>query len=129
VVGFDTPDTPFISGHADAPGKGWEHGELPYILHEVDSYLIPVSEFHEWTFCGVTAQVFDGCVHVFVRDATMVAPTAILPAFWTVRFIRWAKRAREPGRCPKCGYDLTGNTSGVCPECGTMLAPPEEAEA
>lgn len=24
-------------------------------------------------------------------------------------------------RCQGCGYDLTGNTSGVCPECGTRL--------
>lgn len=24
-----------------------------------------------------------------------------------------------PGHCMKCGYDLTGNTSGVCSECGT----------
>ncbi len=23
-----------------------------------------------------------------------------------------------PGKCPTCDYDLTGNTSGVCPECG-----------
>ena len=23
-----------------------------------------------------------------------------------------------PGSCRKCGYDLTGNVSGVCPECG-----------
>ncbi len=28
----------------------------------------------------------------------------------------------EPGHCP-CGYDLTGNTSGKCPECGTLLSP------
>ena len=26
-------------------------------------------------------------------------------------------------RCPACSYDITGNTSGVCPECGTSLAP------
>jgi hypothetical protein len=26
--------------------------------------------------------------------------------------------------CPNCGYDLTGNTSGVCPECGTKQRPP-----
>jgi len=24
-----------------------------------------------------------------------------------------------PGQCFKCGYNLTGNVSGVCPECGT----------
>lgn len=26
------------------------------------------------------------------------------------------------GCCLKCGYDLTGNISGRCPECGTMIA-------
>jgi hypothetical protein len=25
----------------------------------------------------------------------------------------------QPGKCRKCGYDLTGNQSGLCPECGT----------
>jgi hypothetical protein len=27
-------------------------------------------------------------------------------------------RKRLYGRCRKCGYNLTGNVSGVCPECG-----------
>jgi hypothetical protein len=27
--------------------------------------------------------------------------------------------------CPECGYELTGNVSGVCPECGTASAPAE----
>ena len=26
-----------------------------------------------------------------------------------------------PTLCPKCRYDLTGNVSGVCPECGTKI--------
>jgi rubrerythrin len=25
------------------------------------------------------------------------------------------------GQCRKCGYDLTGNVSGVCPECGEAV--------
>ena len=25
------------------------------------------------------------------------------------------------GHCQKCGYDLTGNESGVCPECGMAI--------
>lgn len=38
-------------------------------------------------------------------------PTAIL---------FWRERHRVPrGHCPKCGYDLTANMSGRCPECGT----------
>lgn len=26
-----------------------------------------------------------------------------------------------PGHCNKCGYDLTGNVSGTCPECGMIV--------
>jgi hypothetical protein len=29
------------------------------------------------------------------------------------------QRRRRTGLCSRCGYDLTGNVSGVCPECGT----------
>jgi hypothetical protein len=30
---------------------------------------------------------------------------------------------RQPGyRCLACGYDLTGNVSGRCPECGNLIA-------
>jgi predicted Zn-ribbon and HTH transcriptional regulator len=36
----------------------------------------------------------------------------------------WIDRWRiPPGHCQKCGYNLTGNVSGICPECG------EEVEA
>ncbi len=28
-------------------------------------------------------------------------------------------RPYPPGRCMRCGYDLTGNTTGRCPECGS----------
>jgi hypothetical protein len=47
-------------------------------------------------------------------------PWAILPALWTVRRIRCARRNRRHARglCRSCGYDLAGNVSGVCPECG-----------
>lgn len=35
-------------------------------------------------------------------------------------FIGWVDRRRIPSHCcQKCGYDLTGNMSGICPECGT----------
>ncbi len=34
-------------------------------------------------------------------------------------YLWWRDRRRiPPGHCQKCGYNLTGNVSGVCPECG-----------
>lgn len=27
-------------------------------------------------------------------------------------------RSRDPRHCSRCGYDLTGNETGICPECG-----------
>ena len=45
---------------------------------------------------------------------------AMLPAIW---FIKWRKRHKlGPNACPSCGYDLTGNTTGTCPECGAAPA-------
>jgi hypothetical protein len=35
----------------------------------------------------------------------------------------------KPNECPRCRYDLTGNTSGVCPECGTPMEIKPGAEA
>ncbi len=32
-------------------------------------------------------------------------------------FLWWRDRPPKPGHCP-CGYDLRGNESGTCPECG-----------
>ena len=31
---------------------------------------------------------------------------------------RRATGRKREGLCPRCGYDLTGNVSGTCPECG-----------
>ena len=40
-----------------------------------------------------------------------------------VGFLRWLSRSSSTDRCRKCDYNLTGNVSGTCPECGTALTP------
>lgn len=47
-----------------------------------------------------------------------------LPVAAGALWYAWAKyHARSPatGRCAACDYDLTGNVSGVCPECGKAI--------
>ena len=36
-------------------------------------------------------------------------------------YLFWRDHRHPPGHCKKCGYDLTGNVSGVCPECGNRI--------
>ena len=59
--------------------------------------------------------------HTWVVPRWFVLSVTPLPAgVWMVNGIRrQRRRRRNPGLCTACGYDLTGNVSGTCPECGT----------
>jgi hypothetical protein len=52
---------------------------------------------------------------------SMSVPLApLLPLVVIATAVLWRLDRRFPlGRCVKCGYNLTGNVSGVCPEYGT----------
>ena len=44
---------------------------------------------------------------------------ALAPATYFAAGVLRRWRRRQRGECVACGYNLTGNVSGVCPECGT----------
>jgi len=48
---------------------------------------------------------------------------ALLGIAFGLRNVGAAKRWYESriGKCDHCGYDLTGNVTGVCPECGAGI--------
>lgn len=49
--------------------------------------------------------------------AILLVPTALI----------WWRETRRPfpNHCHQCGYNLTGNASGRCPECGSVELPQE----
>ncbi len=71
---------------------------------------------------GVAAR--PGMLHLFILldiSRYVVSGTVTLATWhyltaWCVR--RRRAELLRAGQCSECGYDLTGNTSGVCPECG-----------
>jgi len=56
---------------------------------------------------------------VSILVVSIVAAAASCSCFWV-----WARRLPvPPPSCRTCGYNLTGNVSGICPECGTPVGP------
>jgi hypothetical protein len=56
---------------------------------------------------------------------SLILPTwALVLVASTIAFLLWWRDRRFPARhCQTCGYDLTGNVSGRCPECGAPTGP------
>jgi hypothetical protein len=63
-----------------------------------------------WLFAGYRSWAF------WVYGVCVVLAVLVVPRH--VRHIRLRHRYLS-GCCINCSYDLTGNTSGVCPECGS----------
>ena len=50
-------------------------------------------------------------------------PAWLVVGLWLWRRQENARARRDRTHCGRCGYSLTGNESGVCPECGTSTLP------
>lgn len=69
---------------------------------------------------------FAPCINLLVLMAVNMSATRVLrKAGLKVGFMgvpdAEVVRRLSPNLCRQCGYDLTGNVSGRCPECGTMI--------
>jgi len=115
----------------DRVGKWhWEHRTSndplrPSLSDEVET------EGHEQYGYGVGFA--RGFLHMSWRDGyqwEVTAPyyaCAGLSAFLPALSLLQLKRPTGKDCCKECGYNLTGNASGVCPECGTAVAGKGEA--
>ena len=62
-----------------------------------------------------------------MRGWVSIAFVAVFVALMVISLVRLYRRDRRAtrfnrGDCLHCGYSLTGNVSGVCPECGSPVA-------
>ena len=61
---------------------------------------------------------------IMLSFVVLIVMFVLFAAYPTLALIRgplrrWRRRKRR--LCLRCGYDLRGNVSGVCPECGTAI--------
>ncbi len=54
------------------------------------------------------------------------SPGILIPAAYTVIYCVRRRARRRGGCCVACGYNLTGNMSGRCPECGETAPPTKQ---
>lgn len=77
-----------------------------------DYYGFRLPKLGTWTWTSATHphSLFWIRVPLWLLLLVVGVPTGIL---------FWRDRRSPPGHCLECGYNLTGNVSGRCPECGT----------
>lgn len=62
---------------------------------------------------------------VFTEQTALIPLWIAFVLFFVPSLLAWRRsRKPPPSFCQKCGYNLTGNVSGVCPECGTEIKQP-----
>jgi hypothetical protein len=96
------------------PAPRWRLKTYPYLPGQ--RYIYDKAEGFagfEWGLTWIAPDWFVGAPLWF-------AVAAALP-FPLLRLRGWQRhrRAARRGLCQRCGYDLTGNVSGACPECGS----------
>ena len=103
-----------------ALGAFWETGAhwAPESSFAGPGYATPQERIDRWHENGILPQ-FDfaslrkwSLLPLWMPMLLAGIPTVLL---W------WLDRRRAaPGHCAKCGYNLTGNVTGVCAECGAV---------
>jgi len=68
---------------------------------------------HELSFAATTA--------IGVVFSSLLFGTPLLLIFFPAARHSYRQALIENGACDVCGYLLTGNISGICPECGNAI--------
>ena len=106
-------------------------GSLEWVHFDPSNYISSSAWFVNWGDCmGWLAEripfgvglprahskgrgAFEVVIPLWVPFLIAAVPTCML---W------YRDRRRAPlGECKRCGYNLLGNVSGICPECGTPV--------
>ncbi|MCL4196643.1 MAG: hypothetical protein KJZ69_04055 [Phycisphaerales bacterium] len=87
----------------------------------VEAFELRIGGFSWWFASRHLPVVVKGStLHLVGVPLWSLALATGLPSAW----LWFRDRRRAPGLCVHCGYDLRGNASGVCPECGAARDQP-----
>ncbi len=110
-------------------GTGWHGdlvaGELRWVAEDSPNMPLGFCQIHvlgprpsfQWTLPRIelTSRY---TARIYILPAWVLLPLTLVP---TLLLWRRPRLTKLPGHCRQCGYDLTGNVSGRCPECGLLI--------
>jgi hypothetical protein len=109
------PDTP---GEKTKAANGWQYVRRPAEDSQTSNVWQTVGFWYKWeTVSAVGATVTSHAVAV-----PHVLPALLLGVPSGFLLYRRYTRSSRKWECRICRYNLTGNISGVCPECGTPVS-------
>lgn len=77
-----------------------------------------LASFVGWTLMIRPATLGEWRILFYMGWGPILLPT---PLALILSCFRRKGETKDAPLCPRCGYSLRGNTSGVCPECGTTV--------
>ena len=97
---------------------GWE---WHVVERSIDPLLFAIVRLNPWRPVIIPTST------VMLISTPLWLAASLFAAYPAIAFIRgplrrWRRRRR--GECQNCGYNLTGNVTGVCSECGTKIESP-----
>ncbi len=96
-------------------GSGWNRAASP--IHRFPWCKFSNSPTHTTD----SGQVLVRRIRIDFPLMLLFLALAICPAIAVIRGPLRRSHRQKQGQCLSCGYDLTGNVSGACPECGRRL--------
>ncbi len=117
LVGILAVTVDFMDDPIPAPGTSYRGLPLPWL--KTRPKLGPVRHWNPATLRATSRVSLDR----FLFDALFWSGLTYCIIFLPLRdrTKRIQNDRRRRGLCIKCGYNLTGNTTGTCPECGTKF--------
>ena len=116
-----------------SPIQSRHHRRLCWISTALGVICVPsmllTARFNDDLLCTFDSSIIQVVRICFIMGAPVIVPTIVSALLLKcIRWIGWLPAVPSYPACNTCGYNLTGNVSGICPECGSP-APVSAEEA